>query len=267
MVTMATKASVEIWTMSDLHNELTESVGTGDSHELFQLGSYRFKLAKEPEEIEQIHRLLYRIFVLEIGRYPDSGTGHHVDKFHHKNTYIIAVRDGTVQGMMAVHDQPPFSVADALPGKEVLDRLCPKLLEVRLLAVEWEKRGRQILAGFMWALHQYVVGKGYQYLAISGLRERQRMYLKMGFRPLGPPVRRGQAYFVPMLLDRAELPERVRRDLHALRRRIGKQRIFHSHGDSTEHPTLHLQTREGVGGSGTQGTSNDSSQRRRHLRG
>jgi hypothetical protein len=32
------------------------------------------------------------------------------------------------------------------------------------------------------------VDVGYQYVAISGLRERQAMYERMGFRPLGAPV-------------------------------------------------------------------------------
>jgi GNAT superfamily N-acetyltransferase len=185
-------------------------------------GDYHLKLADRPEEIEQIQRLLYRTFVLEIGQHPDAGTGRHVDKFHGKNTYLVAERDGQIKGMLAVHDRPPFSVADALVCKEVLERLCPRLLEVRLLAVERDERGRQIFGGLMGALHRYVVGRGYQYLAISGLRERQSMYLRMGFRPLGPAVRRGRACFVPMLLDMADLPQRVRRDLDALRRRMGE---------------------------------------------
>jgi hypothetical protein len=177
--------------MIEFHDRSAESPGSYDSHELFRIGSYRFSLVNQPETIEQIHRLLYRTFVVEIGQYPDSGTGRHIDKFHHKNTYLVAMRDGVVKGMLAVHDQPPFSVADAMTCKEVLERLRPKLLEVRLLAVEMEDRGRQILAGFMWALHQYTVRKGYRYLTISGLVERQKMYLRCGFRPLGTPVCRG----------------------------------------------------------------------------
>lgn len=207
--------------MGDLCSESGESTSGGAFHDSFQSGSFRFQLATKPEEIEQIHRLLYRTFVLEIGRYPDAGTGRHVDKFHHKNTYFVALRDGDVRGMLAVHGQPPFSVADLVPCKVDLDRLCPKLLEVRLLAVERMERGRQMLAGLTWSLYQYALHQGCQYLAISGLAERQRMYQRMGFRALGAAVRRGQAWFAPMLLDLADLPERVRRDLRVLRRRMG----------------------------------------------
>lgn len=186
----------------------------------FRLGSYCFRLAERPDEIEQIQRLLYRTFVLEIGQYPPTGTGRHVDKFHHKNTYLVAVKGDEVKGVLALHDQPPFSVADALPSKETLEQFCPQLVEVRLLAVELAERGRQILGGFMTATHRYVVGKGYRYLAISGLVQRQSMYQRFGFRPLGTAVQRGAAQFVPMLLDLQDLPDRVEKNLAALRRRI-----------------------------------------------
>jgi hypothetical protein len=62
---------------------------------------------------------------------------------------------------------------------------------------------------------------GYQYLAISGLLERQKMYVRMGFCPLGDAVRRGGAYFIPMLLDLSNLSDQAQRDLRRLRRRLG----------------------------------------------
>jgi hypothetical protein len=55
---------------------------------------------------------------------------------------------------------------------------------------------------------------------ISGLQERQPMYERLGFKPLGGPVRRGQAYFVPMLLRLSELSERARRTRDALARSL-----------------------------------------------
>lgn len=203
--------------MGDLHHRPAVPISAPD----FLRGVFRFKVADQSDELEQIHRLLYRTFVLEIGQYPDSGTGRHVDKFHHKNTYFAALRDCQIKGMVAVHDQPPFSVADAIPCKEILERLCPRLLEVRLLAVDKDERGRQVLAGLLWLVHQHAVGRGYRHLTISGLLERQRMYRRMGFGPLGAPVRRGEAHFVPMLLDLEDLSPRMRRDLDALRRRAG----------------------------------------------
>ena len=56
-------------------------------------------------------QLLHRTFVLEVRQDADTGTGRLIDKFHHKNTYIVAVHQRRICGMVAVHDQPPFSAA------------------------------------------------------------------------------------------------------------------------------------------------------------
>jgi len=181
---------------------------------------YQFKLADSADEIEQIQCLVYRTFVVEIKQHADPGEGRLIDKFHDKNRYLVAVRDGRVRGMVAVHDQPPFSVADAIPTPGLLERLCPDLLEVRLLAVEPDQRQRRLFGGLLWAVYDYAQHLGYRYLAISGLRERQQMYERMGFLPLGEPVQRGQAYFVPMLLRLSDLGEHAQRTRDRLARAV-----------------------------------------------
>ena len=60
--------------------------------EFLTLGGCSFRLAQSPEEHEQIPQLLHRTFVLEVRQDADPGTGRLIDKFHHKNTYIVAVR-------------------------------------------------------------------------------------------------------------------------------------------------------------------------------
>lgn len=190
---------------------------------------YRFKLAETPEEIEAIQRLCYRTFVVEIKQHPDSGSGRLVDKFHAKNHYLIGLRHDRVCGMVAVHDRPPFSVSAALARPQVLERLSPHLLEVRLLAIEPEERCHMLFSGLIWSVYDYAAAGGYRYLAISGLHQRQAMYEKMGFRPLGDPVRRGQADFVPMLADLDDLPEHAGQTLERFKRRqsrIGGRRLM-----------------------------------------
>lgn len=191
-----------------------------DGWPAFRIGAYSFKPAQTPEEIDQIQRLLYRTFVRELREYQDSCTGSHVDKFHHKNRYVVAVRDDRVCGMIAVHDQPPFSAGDALPDKAILEKLRPKLLETRLLAVEPQERQGLVFAGLTWAVYQYAFRSGYRYVLISALQERLKMYARMGFRPLAEAVRRGDAHFIPMLADLEELPEQVRRDLDGFTARM-----------------------------------------------
>ena len=121
--------------------------------------------------------------------------------------------------MVAVHDQPPFSAAGSLNDEEILEKLCPKLLEARRLSVEPAERSGLVFPGLIWSVYEYARRGGYRYIVISGLLERQGMYEKVGFRPMGPPVRKGEAYFVPMLVDLCCLPERVRRDRDRWQRR------------------------------------------------
>src|SRR5207248_11100712 len=81
---------------------------------MLRVGHYVFKCADTRQEFEQIHCLNYRTFVSEIPQHPDTGTGMLVDKFHHKNSYLIVLREDRVVGMLSAHDQPPFSLADRL---------------------------------------------------------------------------------------------------------------------------------------------------------
>ena len=74
---------------------------------MLQLGKYHFKRAETADEIEQIHRLNYRTFVEEIPQHTAQEPGRLVDKFHAKNTYFVAVSEGSVVGMVCFHDQPP----------------------------------------------------------------------------------------------------------------------------------------------------------------
>ncbi len=174
---------------------------------------YLFKRAETPQELADIHRLLYRTFVLEIPRYDDPGTDFLIDKYHERNLYFVAVRKGRVCGMTAMHDQPPFSVAAALDDPNVLHRLSSRLLEARILAVEPRERFGLVFAGLACSIYEYAKSSDYRHIVITGIAARQRMYERMGFRPLGPPKLRGSEYFVPMALDLSRLPEKVKRDL------------------------------------------------------
>ena len=188
---------------------------------LSHFGEYTFKLADRPHEFEQIHRLLHKTFVLEVRQHEDPGTDYLIDKFHDKNQYVVAIHSERLRGMVALHDEPPFSVASALPNSGKLEQLCPTLLEARILAIEPTERSKVVFPGLICSIHEYARQGGYRYIAMTGLLERQRMYERMGFRALGAAVLKGKAYFVPMLLDLYNLPSRAIRDLARWRNRVG----------------------------------------------
>ena len=113
----------------------------GLEHRMKQTARYRFKVASEDWEFEQIHRLNYQTFVEEIPQHAANERSVLVDRFDQENEYVICLERGRVIGMLCVRDRRPFS----LDGKlENLDAYLPpgrSPCELRLLAIEPEHRG------------------------------------------------------------------------------------------------------------------------------
>lgn len=169
---------------------------------------YRFKKAETEAEFDQLFRLNHAVFANELRQYTADPSARLIDKFHHKNLYLIALDGDALVGMIAAHDQPPFSIAARLEDPGILEPY-GRLLEVRLLAVEPAHRNGVVMQGLFLALYQHA--GGYDTLAISGYVEECSLYHRLGFRDLGPPVRSGQAEFVPMAARMADLARRQSR--------------------------------------------------------
>ena len=185
-----------------------------------RLGPYLFKQARTDDEFEQLHRLNYRTFVREIPQHQDTGTGCLIDKFHGKNTYYVSVRDRCVVGMITVHDCQPFSVAEKMEDPAVLEGLGNRLIEARLLAIEPGQRHSLVFGGLNWMMLQHAMNGGYSHILISGYLDRQSLYERAGFRPLGPSVRSGDAAFIPMVMSLNDLPDGALRRLNRWRSRV-----------------------------------------------
>jgi len=84
-------------------------------------------------------------------------------------------------------------------------------LEVRLLAILPEYREGAVVAGLFSQVNEYARRNGYSDLLISGIVEREGMYRKLGFRPMGPPVACGESAFMPMRLSVDAPPDEFRR--------------------------------------------------------
>jgi aspartate aminotransferase-like enzyme len=181
---------------------------------MLRVGPYVFKRAETDDEFDQIHRLNYRTFVSEIPQHADPGNGRLIDKFHDKNAYFIVLCEGRVVGMVSGHDQPPFSVADRLSDTTLLTQPGTRPLEVRLLAIEPDRRNSTVFFGLMWSLYDHAVEHGYTHLFISGIVERLPLYRRLGLEPIGAAIGHGKASFVPMMLTVGRLPERVQRTKH-----------------------------------------------------
>jgi aspartate aminotransferase-like enzyme len=160
--------------------------------------AFVFKFATEDWEFEQIHRLNYKTFVEEIPQHQRSASDRLVDKFHTENTYLICLSGQKLAGMLAARSNRPFSLGGKLSH---LDSYLPagyKLFEVRLLSIEKQFRGTQILQGLLALLWQHAVENSYDVAVISGTTKQFRLYQHIGFIPFGPMVGSGEAQFQPM---------------------------------------------------------------------
>src|SRR5438034_7430607 len=170
----------------------------------------RFKIASEESELEQIFRLNYKTFVEEIPQHPPNPERRLVDRFHHENTYLIALDGEELIGMMAVRDKRPFSLDEKLGN---IDRYLPpgrRICEVRLLAVLPSHRNGMVFQGLLKLLLGHGLSQHYNLAVISGTVRQQKLYKHLGFVPFGPLVGPPQAQFQPMFLTLETFEETVK---------------------------------------------------------
>jgi len=161
---------------------------------------YLYKLAREPWEFEQIHKLNYQTFVDEIPQHKVNPDGKLIDKFHHENTYIICIKNKELIGMVAVRGKRPFSLDHKLKN---LDKYIPEaksVCEVRLLSINKEYRSGKVIKGLFEKLAGYGSAKNYDLALISATVRQLKLYTRLGFIPFGMPVGKQPAIFQPMYL-------------------------------------------------------------------
>src|SRR5205085_12178474 len=96
-------------------------------------------------------------------------------------------------------------------------------LEVRLLAIDQEKRNSIVLAGLVYVLYLHAEENGITHLFISGVQERLSLYEQLGFEAVAPPVNVGKAVFVPMVCPVDGIKGRKRRLFELWFRRLQKR--------------------------------------------
>jgi aspartate aminotransferase-like enzyme/GNAT superfamily N-acetyltransferase len=164
---------------------------------------FLYKIATEPGEFQQIHRLNYRTFVEEIPQHPLNPEKILVDKFHAENTYCIGLVGDRVVGMVAVRGKRPFSLDAKVANLDDFLPVGESVVEVRLLAVEPEFRRGRLLAGLFRFMAEACIRRGYSLGVASGTLRQARLYSRMGFVPFGQPVGTAEASYQPMYITLA----------------------------------------------------------------
>ncbi|HEY4642376.1 MAG TPA: aminotransferase class V-fold PLP-dependent enzyme [Thermoanaerobaculia bacterium] len=174
------------------------------------MSEIRFKVAREPRELEQLHALHYAAFVEEIPQHAPNADARLIDRFHNENTYVIALDGDTVVGSLALRATRPFSLDQKLPQ---LDAYLPdghRFFEVRLLNVRKEHRRGTILPGLLAGVWEWTAGTGHDCALISATTRQLKLYSHMGFIPFGPLVGAAGAAFQPMYITKSRFIEQAR---------------------------------------------------------
>jgi aspartate aminotransferase-like enzyme/N-acyl-L-homoserine lactone synthetase len=162
------------------------------------MATIKFRVAREPREIEQVHALHYKAFVEEIPQHAPNETERHVDRFHDQNEYIVALEGETVIGSIAVRGVRPFSLDSKI---ENLDQFLPagyRYCEVRLLNVVREHRTASVLPALLVGVSEYAAERGFNAAVISATTRQLKLYRHIGFTAFGPLVGTCDAPFQPM---------------------------------------------------------------------
>lgn len=160
-----------------------------------------FKVADQPDEFEQIHRLNHDTFAGEIPQHAPHADGRLIDKFHDENTYAIALSGDEVVGMVCARGKRPFSLDNKIPN---LDEFLPadrKVCEVRLLAIKKGWRQGTILPGLLRLIAETGRKMGYDYVVMSATTRQLKLYGHMGFEAFGPLVGVPGAQYQPMAVS------------------------------------------------------------------
>lgn len=163
--------------------------------------SLTYKIAAEPEEFEQIHRLNYQTFVEEIPQHAPNSEKRRVDRFHAENTYYICLDGHRLAGMLAMRSTRPFSLDEKVDDLDAHIPAGENLCELRLLAVEPGYRKPGVLARLIGFAAEHAIQHGYTMALASGTLRQQRLYHRMGFVPFARPVGPPEARYQPMYLE------------------------------------------------------------------
>ena len=176
---------------------------------------YWCKVAQTEQEFDAIAQLNYETFVEEIPQHEPNAMKRKVDRFHQENTYLVVYKETELIGMLAFRDQRPFSIDEKIGDVEqyLPEEICPKLCEIRLLAVKKKYRTGRVLLRLTQALNAFAYEKGYSAAVISGTTREEKLYKQMGFTQFAPAVGTTEAMFLPMVLTRQQFEQSLQQKL------------------------------------------------------
>jgi hypothetical protein len=170
-----------------------------------------YRIAREPWEFEQIHRLNYRTFVEEIPQHPPNPEGRLVDHLMAGSTPFVCLEGRRLIGMVMISGERPFSLDQKLPNLDAYLPPANKPCEVRLLMIEPRYRQGRVFGELLVRAARWGRSQGYDLALISATVHQTKLYRHLGFVAFGPPIGTARAPFQAMYVTWDRAPASVRR--------------------------------------------------------
>jgi predicted N-acetyltransferase YhbS len=157
------------------------------------------------EEFDRIHQLNHAIFAEEIPQHEKQADGKLIDAYHTRNTYVLALLEEELVGMVCYNAERPFSLDRKM---ESFDAFLPphnNLVEIRLFAVKKALRKQGIAIKMLQLLIPHLISKGYDLGVISASLKELELYHNIGAVPFGELVGTTEVPYQPMYFHIANL--------------------------------------------------------------
>lgn len=160
-----------------------------------------YKIANTEEEFSQIFKLNYKTFVDEIPQHEKNDNKILVDKFHDKNTYIIAKNNKEVVAMISLCSERPFSLDQKIGNVDnYITKNYSNPIEIRLLSIKEEYRKSKVFFELIKRTFNYIIQNSYDIIFISGTTRQEKLYKHIGFQKFHDNVGTKDAEYIPMYL-------------------------------------------------------------------
>lgn len=165
------------------------------------------------DDREQIYRIRHSVYATELAQHTENATESLRDRLDAINVYLVAKREGSVVGFIAITPPSPlgYSVDKYFARGDVSVSFDAGLYEVRLLTVVSAARRSELASLLMYAALRYCESRGARDIVAIGRREVVDVYRRAGMESLGLRVQSGAVTY-----------ELMRGRVRALRRNLSR---------------------------------------------
>ena len=144
-----------------------------------------------------IYTSRHRVYTEELGQHPENHEGVLTDRLDEVNTYLVAKRDNTVVGFVAITPPNPhgYSIDKYFSRAETPVVYDDGLYEVRLLTVVESSRHTLLAALLMYGALRYAQSQGARVIVAIGRREVMNLYERAGLQSHGLHAQAGDVTY------------------------------------------------------------------------